>query len=523
MLKTDTDPLFEAYITSIPKFIADSHAAAQENALEVLSVYIHSRPDLLVSHSENITKNLIEKGLGSTKQSTKQKSLKMLLDFYTIHKNPDSFIQGIIAALSNKNIKIQAAAISSVNALMSSFGAKAFSFKPFLGIIEKFASVSNPQVRSEALSFYKETYRWVRDLIKPSIEKLKKAQKDELEKSFEDIIEIAIPTRYIVGQEPEASEALPNCLPKAAAIDIYEMADARDVFNKYSERWTETVLAMEKWVDKKSALEELNNELNYPKIAEKSPLALTSMAKRLFNDSNVNVMLQAVKMIGLLAKGQRKYFDSLARQFFSLIVTKFKDKKPQVIQEAHTALDNLLYSITIEQIMDDIKEALDDKTPSVKINMTIWLEKNFVSTPDDALARILRSIGNLFKKNTDDSVSEVRNISFKIISYLLRRVPDVINPLIKDLPAAKLKKIEEAGDGNKAMDIEEEKQSVKVLKKTPTVKEGPKGKNKAQKGPENKNPTAEEESSSAITPEEAEAVVSPLIPADIFVKLKDNA
>ncbi|CAG9332562.1 unnamed protein product [Blepharisma stoltei] len=530
LLKNSPDPPFEEYADKLAKFISDSHVGVQENALEILSVYNTSRPDLIISQSETIVRTLIEKALSSAKQQIKQKSSNFLLDFYALHNNnnTEKFIQGLIGALNNKNIKIQAAAISAVNLLINNFGVKAFSHKPFIDIIEKFASVSNAQVRGEALNFYKETYRWVRELIKSSVEKLKKAQKDELEKAFEDIIDPPIPIRYMAGQEPKIEESKPSSTrAPAPAIDIYDMADAKDVFNKYNERWTESVLAMEKWIDKKNALEELNNDLNYPKLAEKSPIALTTLAKRLFNDSNINVMVQAMRLIGLLAKGQRKYFDSFAKQFFPMMIMKFKDKKPQVIQEAHIGLDNLLYSVSLEQVLDDIKEALEDKTPSVKINASIWLEKIFSTQPNEVVNRIASRIAVIFKKNLDDSALEVRNTSFKVLNTLLIKCPDVINPIIRDLPPAKMKKLEEAGDTKFANSEENEPKPRE--KSPPPTKAASKPKNQpvpALQRQATNNPSApsgEEELGTAISAEDAETVISSLIPTEVFTKLKDSA
>lgn len=41
-------------------------------------------------------------------------------------------------------------------------------------------------MRNEALEFYKEVYKWIGDALKPFINKLKKAQVDELEKFFKE-------------------------------------------------------------------------------------------------------------------------------------------------------------------------------------------------------------------------------------------------------------------------------------------------------------------------------------------------
>ena len=202
---------------------------------------------------------------------------------------------------------------------------------------------------------------------------------------------------------------------------------------------------MEKWVDKKQALEELNKECDYPKLAEKSALEIVTMAKRLINDSNVQVMLQAMKLVGLLAKGQRKYFDNYAKQFLPVLLQKFKDKKTNVLQETHSSLDNIMFSISMEHGLEDIKEALEDKTPSVKTNTCQWLERLFGTAPPAEVKAVIKPIALILKKNTDDSTPDVRQSSFKLLAFLQVKSPEAINPIIKDFPQAKMKKIEEAG------------------------------------------------------------------------------
>ncbi len=43
----------------------------------------------------------------------------------------------------------------------------------------------------------------------------------------------------------------------SAGIDAYEIADPVDIFNKFNEAWTDKVLGMEKWMEKKEEMEEL--------------------------------------------------------------------------------------------------------------------------------------------------------------------------------------------------------------------------------------------------------------------------
>lgn len=72
------------------------------------------------------------------------------------------------------------------------------------------------------------------------------------------------------------------------------------------------------------------------------------MIKRLLGDSNFNVVLTVLKLIGVLAKGLRKNFNYEAKQLFNLVVLKFRDKKTQMIDETLNTLTNFKYCISLE-------------------------------------------------------------------------------------------------------------------------------------------------------------------------------
>lgn len=536
LLKDNPDGPFADYANGLVKYISDSNPGAQEKALDLMKVYLEKQPDMLLGHSEGLVKALVEKGMASAKASIKNESLVIVLDLFSVHKdNFEGFIAGLISVIGNKNIKVQAAAMQAVNSIMAAFGVKKLPFKPFVPAIEKHAAASNPQVRGEALNFYKECYKWVRDLIKPAVEKLKKPQQDELQKAFDEITEAPVPTRWLKHEEETGKLEAASGNKAGKPIDIYEMADAKDIFNKYGEKWCNGVLAMEKWVEKKAALEELNKEADYPKLAEKSAAEIVGMAKRLINDSNVQVMLQTVKLVGLLAKGQRKYFDNYARQFLPLLLQKFKDKKTQVLQETHAGLDNLMFSLTLEQCMDDFKEALEDKTPSVKTNTCQLIERLSETVPVNDIKAILKPLSVLLKKNTDDSTPEVRNCSLKLLGVLLKKCPEATAPLLKDLPAAKMKKIEEASGvvsqsapevPKVATKTEEKKEKPKIETPKVTTKKEPAKAQPAATASQSKpvvEKSAEEEASNAISAEEAENIVSGFLPGEIMSQLKNNA
>ena len=527
--------LFELYAFYVERFISDSHPCAQEKGINVLQIYIEKSPHSILPYSKAIIKILIEKGISSTKSTIKSLSSSIILDFFSIQRdNSEGFIQGLLIELNNKNIKIQSSAINVINSLINAFGIDVFSFEPFINEIEKFAGNSNPILRGEALSFYKECYRWIKESIFPYVEKLKKPQQEELKKAFEEITEIPYPTRSLKYREArKKSESVKQIQKK---IEICEIEDTKDIFTRFNEKWADSVLELDKWIEKKQALEILNEEIDNSKLAEKSPVVLVELAKWLIiNDANVNVVQQAIKLIGLLAKGQKKYFELYAKQCFPICLSKLKDKKKQIIQEVYSTLEYLLNSVTLEQANDDIKESMEDKTPLVKINITTWLERIFANLPLELLSRSVKSIGLMAKKNTDDSVAEVRTESFKVISIMISRFPETLNSIFADFSAAKMKKIEDISEEkSEFLEIDEKRTSLKagvLLKqeKSPQKTEkkpiGREASLRKESGARSKDTSRiiDEESIILLSAEEAENIMSEFLSVDTIENLKESS
>lgn len=499
LLRAQQGP-FEEYQGCLVKYVADSHPSAQEKGIDILSIYIETRPELLLVLTESLVATLIEKGFTSNKSNVKAKAADSLLELFSIQTGELApFFEGVSRPLNNKNLKTQAAAISAVNSLMSNFGMQRVPFKPFIAVIEKCASVSNPAVRSEALNFYKECFKWGREAFLPLVDKLKKAQQDELKKAFDESSEPPVPLKRLRHEEFKEHATELNEAPKK--LDLYDQVDARDLSVKFNEKWCDRLLALEKWTERKEALEELNRQADYPKLVDSNILPLAQLAKRLINDSNMQVMLSTIKLVGLLAKGYCRSFEQFAKHFLPILIQKFKDKKTAMLTETHTALDNLLFSVSLEYSVDEIKLGLEDKTPTVKTNVCVWLQRVLVSAGQEDLERTASKFLSILKKNTDDSVVEVRNSTFKLIGILLDRCPHIVRPAIRDLPKAKLSKIAGYNAGEEETKAPAQKTGgAKPQKKTPLKLASP--------------PTLSEDSGD---------LVASVVPAEILEKVQQSA
>lgn len=314
--------------------------------------------------------------------------------------------------------------------------------------MDKLAGSNQSQVRSTVLDFYKEAFKWMGENMLLFTSTLKKNIKQELDKFIEEWPKETCMQPLRIN---ELEELGPKDQKKgnAGECDMFDILEGVDIFNKFNDSWCEKVLAQGKWSEKKEMLDELIGAASVPKISgNNSSYPVLAMIKKVLNDNNVNVMVCGVKVLGLLAKGMRKAFNSAAKSFFSILVAKFKDKKTMVIDETQKTLENFLFCLTnIEEVQEDFKDALKDKVLGVKLNVLIWFEK-FLEKMIKAQAKSLQSIKTVspaIKVLLDDGSAEIRDYSTKILGKIKAIYgKEFIPGFFGDIQPAKMQKIEDA-------------------------------------------------------------------------------
>ena len=99
------------------------------------------------------------------------------------------------------------------------------------------------------------------------------------------------------------------------------------------------------------------------------------MTRRLINHSNFNVVLWDLKILAVLSKGLRRHFFQTVKSQFSNVIGKFRDKKTLMVEETSNTLNDFSYCISLEDVIDDVKEGLGDKAPNMKVNLINWIGK----------------------------------------------------------------------------------------------------------------------------------------------------
>jgi hypothetical protein len=77
-----------------------------------------------------------------------------------------------------------------------------------------------------------------------------------------------------------------------------------------------------------------SSKINVPKILPCTYTHLVAALTKLLADSNPNISIFAIKICGQLAKGLREVFKEGAQKLMGPLLSKLKEKRGQVIEEA---------------------------------------------------------------------------------------------------------------------------------------------------------------------------------------------
>lgn len=204
----------------------------------------------------------------------------------------------------------------------------------------------------------------------------------------------------------------------------------------YNDNWIKQILDQKKtWQIKKEMLEEFL--LNLPNLQKNDLESIVSplniMLKRLLNENNPNIVILAIKII-------EKIFNHFSKEAFQFtkvmllnLIEKFKDKKTNVVEETHKALNSLRKNINIEEnaMQTIFLETLESKNPNIRVNSLIFL--NRIASNSN-----IEYIIPFFKKVLDDPNQEIRDIAITNLKDFYHNYKEKVQPVINDLPKAKL-------------------------------------------------------------------------------------
>lgn len=244
-----------------------------------------------------------------------------------------------------------------------SFGVAAIgNIKPLIKTLPKIFGHSDKTVRAEGTALVLALYAYLGPAVQASLGDLKPVQLAELQKSFDSLdadgkgAGTGKPSRFTrkAQREQEASGGAdtPDEVEAPAPMDPKDLLEAVDVSKLFPADLDER-LSSSKWKDRLEALEEVNKVLSAPanvKIAESNMDAYGSLAQTLGakckSDANVNVVIEAAKVVEGLAMGLGKPFGRYRNAVMPGMLERLKERKATVVEALGKALDAVFTTVS---------------------------------------------------------------------------------------------------------------------------------------------------------------------------------
>lgn len=369
-----SDPAVSGISGLVKKFVVDSNVMAQVKGIVAATAFVEyvSAPHDLATE---LAAGVVTKCFNSSKQNTKDAAMELCLMLTEMTNSGEASITELIKGYANKNPKIAAMSVETTTACISAFGTSVVKYKGVLKALPGLLAHSTPAVREAAKALAVELHGWAGQPIASALRDIKPVQLNELEELWNAGAGTRRPTRLTANaQEKEGvSSTKTEGATGSAAVegneedspaDEYDSAEAVDVVIP-SNFMTDVVEA--KWSVRKDALEGLFKVLDVPKI-QNSDFGPTvgALVKVVGKDTNVLNVAYAAKCLGALANGLRNGFGQHASTVLTTLLTKFKEKKANVVEALSNAADKVVVCGSFEKLMEVFVVALKDKNPSVK-------------------------------------------------------------------------------------------------------------------------------------------------------------
>lgn len=237
-----------------------------------------------------------------------------------------------------------------------------------LKALPKIFGHTDKNVRAEGTSLTLALYTWLGPGLMPALAELKPVQVADLQKAFDALDAegkgkgTGKATRWTrkAQREREEAEAAgggdddggPAGEAEPEAIDPMSLLDPVDVLALFPDDLSER-LASSKWKDRLESIEECNKVLAQPqngRILTSNAGAYSSLVQTLgtkcHKDANVNVVMEAAKLLEGLAKGLGKSFGQFRGVTMTGLMERLKERKAAVVEALGKALDAIFLTVS---------------------------------------------------------------------------------------------------------------------------------------------------------------------------------
>ncbi|GBP43034.1 Protein mini spindles [Eumeta japonica] len=410
-----------------------------------------------------VMSGIVAKCIAAPKTKTKDLALQVTLMYVEIEKH-DIVQEELMKGMEQKNPKVVSACIQALNTALKQFGNKVIGIKPMVKKIPVLLSDRDKTVRDEMKALVVEMYRWIGAAIEPHIASLQPVVQQELREAFGTNSGGAHPTRYLRSQQPTVAEVRTHTgngveedededvetgAGDSAEVDPYDLLDPVEILSKLPKDFYEKLDA-KKWQERKEALDNLETLLkSAPKLEPGDYAELVRALKKVISkDTNVMLVAQAGRLLGVVAAGLRTKFQPYAVACIQAILDKFKEKKANVVAALREATDAIYPCTNLEAIMEDMLAAFENKNPSVKTEAALFMARALTHTQPAAFnKKLIKAYIPALLKLLESAEPTVREASAEALGTATKLVGEKnIAPHIGKIDNLKEQKIKEYAD-----------------------------------------------------------------------------
>uniref|UniRef100_A0A8C2X274 Cytoskeleton associated protein 5 n=1 Tax=Cyclopterus lumpus TaxID=8103 RepID=A0A8C2X274_CYCLU len=447
-IKDEKSPEWGKYLGLIKKFVTDSNVVAQLKGLEAALVFIENA-HVAGKTAGEVVSGVVTKVFNQPKARAKELGTDICLMYMEIEK-AEVVQDELLKGLDNKNPKIVVTCIETLRKALSEYGSKIVTLKPVVKVLSKQFESREKAVRDEVKLLAVEIYKWIRDALRPPLQNINSVQLKELEEEWMKLPSTPPKqTRFLRSQldlkaKFEQHQAQGEQSDETvAAVDPYELLEAVEILSKIPKDFYDKIEA-KKWQERREALEAVEALTKNLKLENGDYGDLVRALKKVVGkDANVMLVSAAAKCLAALASGLRKKFGTYAGQVVPTILEKFKEKKPQVVQALQEAIDAIFLTTTLQNLSEDILGVMDNKNPSIKQQVSLFLARSFRHCTQATLPKsVLKPLCAALIKQVNDSAPEVRDAAFEALGTALKVVGEkAVNPFLSDVDKLKLDKV----------------------------------------------------------------------------------
>ena len=160
---TTSNDVYSEYAERYKKFLLERHPSVQGSIYKSLEAFLMKCPKNTHFNMKTCTKLIIQKGMSARKQVVKDAAGNTLAEIFVYLDDKSDFYSVVNTEIKQKNFKNAINGIQTVKSLLTNLGAKKLGYmKGFYPGLEAQAKIaSNPKVKAELLSCYKEIIKWI--------------------------------------------------------------------------------------------------------------------------------------------------------------------------------------------------------------------------------------------------------------------------------------------------------------------------------------------------------------------------